>query len=271
MNRIGVRAHDYGRMSPDRLFTVIAEDGWEAIQLAIPKCIEGVDSWEGVTAEGVEKIGCVLRKNNLAVAVLGTYVELGMADPFLRNQAVKDFRSQLPFAKMLGAGCIASETTSRASQPGVSQREALLCLERSLAEILPDAEALGVTVAVEPVFYHTMATPELTRRVLVDMASPVLQVVFDPGNLFSPQDAANQKKLWNRAFDAFGNQIAAVHIKGVRIESGCTKGCTLEESQLDYMEISRLLKQTGREPALLREEAVPSNAVQEIAFMRTLQ
>lgn len=269
MNQIGVRAHDYGRMAPDSLFAHIAADGWETVQLAIPKCIEGIYAWKDITPERVEQIRRALRINNLSVAVLGAYVELGMVEPTLREQAVKIFRNQLPFAKMLGAGCVGSETTNMASQPGITREEALVCLEHSLSEILPDAEALGVTVAIEPVFSHTMATPELTRRVLTDMASPALQVIFDPGNLFSPQDASHQQDLWQRAFEAFGDRIAAVHIKGVRMESGVPAVCALEDSQLDYTMILQLLRQTGRKPALLREEAIPSRATQEIAMMRT--
>ena len=58
---------------------------------------------------------------------------------------------------ILGAGCIGTETTSMEKQPaGTTRKEAQELLCRSLADILPAAEALGVTVAVEPVTYHSM-------------------------------------------------------------------------------------------------------------------
>lgn len=270
MNLIGVRAHDYGRAEPEALLAAVAADGWQAVQLAPPKCFSGADGWDGVTPELMERARRALSENNLTAAVYGAYVELGAADEAVRAEAVRVFRAQLPFAKALGAGCVGSETTRSDAQPHVTRAKALACLERSLEAILPDAEALGVTVALEPVFRHTMATPELTRRVLADMASPALRVIFDPANLFSPEDAPRQQALWERAFEAFGERICAVHIKGARIEDGQTVRCPLEESEVDYSFVFRLLRQTGAEPPILREEAVPAHAARDLAFLRAL-
>ena len=270
MNLIGARAHDYGRAAPGPLFSAIAADGWQTVQLAFTKCMEGVAGWTDVTPQRVEEARRALEKNGLSVAVLGAYVELSMADEAQRAEAVRNFRAQLPHAKALGAGCVGGETTQMVKQPGVTRAQAMLCLERSLAEILPDAEDLGVTVAVEPVFYHAMATPELTRRVLDDLASPALRVIFDPANLYSPEDAPRQQSLWERAFESFGDRIAAVHIKGVRIEGGRPVSCPLEESEVDYPAVFRLLRQTGAQPPILREEAVPARAAQDLALLRRL-
>lgn len=270
MNKIGVRAHDYGRDAPEKLFARIAGDGWQCVQVAFPKCVEGVRNWADVTPGRVEAVRKALQVHHLSVAVLGAYTELGMVEEVQRKKAVSAFRAQLPVAKALGACCVGTETTSMAKQPGVCRQEALECLERSLAEILPDAESLGVTVAVEPVYYHTMATPELTRRVLDDLASPALRVILDPANLFSPQEAFRQRELWPRVFDAFGDKIVAVHIKGARLENGAPVSCLLEESQVDYRAIVDLLARSGIQPPLLREEAIPARAAGDQAFMRAL-
>lgn len=270
MNAVGVRAHDYGRDDAPGLLGRIAADGWQTVQLAMTKCLRGVNDWAGVTPELVAQTGRVLADRGLSVAVLGAYVDLGLADEARRSAAVDAFRAQLPHARALQAGCVGSETTKRATQPGVSGAEAFRCLERSLGEILPDAEALGVTVAVEPVYYHTLATPELTRQLLRDMASPALQVIFDPGNLFSPDEAPRQQALWQRAIDCFGDRIAAVHIKGVRLADGAPVSCPLAASDLDYPAIFRALRSTGREPPVLREEADPACAARDRAFLTAL-
>ncbi len=75
--------------------------------------------------------------------MLGTYVELAINDESrLKNAA--DFKSQLAVCKALGAGCIGTETTSMEKQPaGTTREEAQELLCRSLADILPAAEALG--------------------------------------------------------------------------------------------------------------------------------
>lgn len=270
MNLIGVRAHDYGRMKSKSLFANIARDSWQCVQLAFPKCIETVNRWEDITTDCVEHVQRELIVRGLSVAVLGCYVELGMADEVQRSAAVQVFCEQLQVAKLLNAGCIGTETTNMDKQPYVTRQEALQCLERSLAEILPRAENMGVTVAVEPVFYHVLNTPEATRRVLDDMASPALRVIFDPANLFSPAEACNQHAIWQRVFDSFGDKIEAVHIKGARIEGERTLSCPLKYSQVDYKSIFGLLSQSTSCPPLLREEAVPGQAAEDIAFLRGL-
>ena len=60
--------------------------------------------------------------------------------------------SQIPVAKALGAGCMGSETTNMAKQPGVTRKEAQEALLRSLGEILPACEEQGVLFAVEFVY-----------------------------------------------------------------------------------------------------------------------
>ena len=67
-----------------------------------------------------------------------------------------------------------------------------------------------------------------------------------------------------------GSRIAAVHCKGVRIEGGRPVSCPLEASQVDLAAVLRLLRQTGREPPLLREEAVPARAAADRAFLQGL-
>ena len=65
---------------------------------------------------------------------------------------------------------------SSTHQPaGTTRAEALAQLKKSLAEILPVAEQYGVTVGIEPVAYHSMATPRLTQEVLRDMQSKNLK------------------------------------------------------------------------------------------------
>ena len=100
------------------------------------------------------------RRHHVWVGVLGTYVELAIDDEAERRRNLADFKSQLAVCGALGAGCIGTETTSMALQPaGTSRERAQYLLCKSLEEILPEAERLGVTVGIEPVFWHSMNTP----------------------------------------------------------------------------------------------------------------
>lgn len=267
---VGARLHDYGKGRPDEMFGKVAADGFAAVQLAYKKVVPGVQSYADVTDALVAETAAAARKHGIQISVLGTYVELAIDDESrLRN--VADFRSQLAVCKALGAGCIGTETTSMAKQPaGTSRERAQYLLCKSLEAILPQAEALGVTVAVEPVTYHSMNSPRATRRILDTMQSPALGVILDLSNLVHAGNVNSQPAIWAEVGELLGDKITAVHFKGQRFRAdGSILSTSLEESATDYAGGFQMLRRLPQ-PVLpvLREEAVPARAASDIAFMR---
>lgn len=267
---VGARLHDYGKGSPDELFGRVAADGFVAVQLAYKKCVPSVRSYADVTDTLVAETVVAEKAHSIQVAVLGTYVELAINDESrLKNAA--DFKSQLAVCKALGAGCIGTETTSMEKQPaGTTREEAQELLCRSLADILPAAEALGVTVAVEPVTYHSMNSAAATRHILDTMRSPNLKVIFDMSNLVDAGNVGAQDRIWNGVGELLGDQIVAVHFKGQAFApDGGLLHTSLEDSLTDYAGAFAMLRQLPQDALpVLREEAVPARAASDIAFMR---
>ena len=267
---VGARLHDYGKGSPDELFGRVAADGVAAGQLAYKKCGPSVRSYADVTDALVAETVAAEKAHSIQVAVLGTYVELAINDESrLKNAA--DFKSQLAVCKALGAGCIGTETTSMEKQPaGTTREEAQELLCRSLADILPAAEALGVTVAVEPVTYHSMNSAAATRHILDTMRSPNLKVIFDMSNLVDAGNVGAQDRIWNDVGELLGDQIVAVHFKGQAFApDGGLLHTSLEDSLTDYAGAFAMLRQLPQDALpVLREEAVPARAASDIAFMR---
>lgn len=267
---VGARLHDYGKGSPDELFGRVAADGFAAVQLAYKKCVQSVRSYADVTDALVAETVAAEKAHSIQVAVLGTYVELAINDESrLKNAA--GFKSQLAVCKALGAGCIGTETTSMEKQPaGTTREEAQELLCRSLADILPAAEALGVTVAVEPVTYHSMNSAAATRHILDTMRSPNLKVIFDMSNLVDAGNVGAQDRIWNDVGELLGDQIVAVHFKGQAFApDGGLLHTSLEDSLTDYAGAFAMLRQLPQDALpVLREEAVPARAASDIAFMR---
>lgn len=257
---VGARLHDYGKGSPDELFGRVAADGFAAVQLAYKKCVPSVRSYADVTDALVAETVAAEKAHSIQVAVLGTYVELAINDESrLKNAA--DFKSQLAVCKVLGAGCIGTETTSMEKQPaGTTREEAQELLCRSLADILPAAEELGVTVAVEPVTYHSMNSAAATRHILETMRSPNLKVIFDMSNLVDAGNVGAQDRIWNDVGELLGDQIVAVHFKGQAFApDGGLLHTSLEDSLTDYAGAFAMLRQLPQDALpVLREEAVPA-------------
>lgn len=267
---VGARLHDYGKGMPDELFARVSADGFAAVQLAYKKCVPTVKSYADITEALVNDTITAEKAHNIQVAVLGTYVELAINDA-RRLQNVADFKSQLAVCKALGAGCIGTETTKMCDQPaGTTREEAQELLCRSLAEILPVAEELGVTVGVEPVTYHSMNSAAATRHILDTMRSPNLKVIFDLSNLVDADNVNAQDRIWNDIGELVGDKIVAVHFKGQAFNpDGSLLHTSLEDSLTDYAGAFAMLRQLPQEVLpVLREEAVPARAASDIAFMR---
>lgn len=267
---VGARLHDYGKGTVDEMFGKIAADGFAATQLAYKKVVPGVKSYADVTEALVAETIAASQKHHIQVAILGTYVELAIDDES-RLQNVADFQSQLAVCKALGAVCIGTETTNMAKQPaGTSRERAQYLLCKSLEAILPQAEALGVTVGIEPVTYHSMNSPRATRRILDTMQSPALGVIFDMSNLVHAGNVDSQAAIWEEVGELLGDRIKAVHFKGQGFRpDGSLFSTSLEESTTDYAGAFAMLRRLPQ-PVLpvLREEAVPARAASDIAFMR---
>lgn len=267
---LGTRGHDYGKGKVKDVFSRIQEDGWSCTQLAFKKLVEGVKSYEDVTPELVKEVEAAMKTVPMDVAVLGTYVELGAVDDSKRQSAVADFISQIPVCKALNIPCMGSETTSLSSQPaGTTHGDAMKALLKSLEAIMPVAEEHGVIVALEPVFAHTMNSVEVTREILDSMKSPNLKIIFDMANLMGPEWVEKQDVLYGRAMESWGDQIMAVHFKGVCYDENGRRSCLLEDSIVDYAAAFDAMKGLPQEVIpVLREEAVPMIAKKDQAFMR---
>ena len=268
--KVGARLHDYGKASIDELFRRILEDGFSCTQLAYKKCIPGVSGYDEVTPALVEQTLEAGKKHTIDVAVLGTYVELALDDVAKRLTNAEDFKSQLAVCKALGAGCIGTETTNMALQPaGTSRERAQYMLCRSLETILPEAEHLGVKVAIEPVSYHSVNTPKAARQILETLKSPALYVIMDMANLVSADDENCQEALWDDMGELLGERIAAVHFKGqTHAPDGSLVHTSLEDSTVDYAGAFAMLRSLPQSLPVLREEAVPARSASDIAFIK---
>ena len=267
----GARGHDFGRHTPADLLGAIGQAGFACTQLAYTKAVEGVSSYSDVTPQLVEATRQAVQDTGVSIAVYGTYVELSYVDEDRRKAEVAKVLSQIGNAKILGARCMGSETTPMAKQPGVRRQDAQEALLRSLGEILPACEEAGVLFGIECVYHHAMNTPEATRMVLDTMASPNLKIICDLANYIGAENAAldDQRRIWDKVGSWYGDKIAAVHFKGQAFKpDGSHYSTSLEDSAIDYTGGFAMLRQLPQASLpVLREEAVPTRAASDIAFM----
>lgn len=268
--KIGVRAHDYGRHGVADYAALLKKEGYEAIQLAIPKAFTGIESYSDITEKLCEEIHEEFAKQDIEIAVLGCYMDLGNPDEEIRTQAVKTFKNCLRFNQIIGARVVGSET----AYPHLSKWEKhhwFPHMMDSLKELRDEAERLDVWMAIEPVGWHPLEDAETARDVLRELDSDHVKIIFDPANVLERPLEIVQPAYWRRCFELLGDFIETIHLKDFTVDKdGAYVAKLLGEGDMNYSVLMEWLK-TRPDMPVLREEMNPATAAQDLAFMRWMQ
>lgn len=265
---IGMRGHDFGRMEPEALAKRIAAAGFRATQLAFTKAFPEPAA-QYMTPEALGRVRAAFKAEGIALPVMGCYVSPSDQDPekFAKGKAA--FAEALGASVTLGARCVGTETTHFTFPE--EEREAayarLLDFMRGSAAV---AASCGATIGVEPVALHTLNTPELTRRLLDEVNSDHLRVIFDLANLVTPRTASPQaqRELLLRSLTLFGDKICVLHVKdGVFNDEGKWENRPLGEGIMDWANLLPILREHDDSLCALREGVWPGMAERECALM----
>ena len=271
--RIGVRAHDFGRLSAGELAAKIAAKNLYCVQLALGKAIAGLDLKPGLLNPGLAfEIGGAFQKHGVQIAVLGCYVNPIHPDPATRKSLLGLFKEHLRYARDFGNGLVALETGSvRADYLPHPENHSEAAFQQSLAsiaELVAEAEKFGVIVGVEPVAAHAVSTPQKMRRMLDSVASNNLQVVFDPVNLLSFENHREQERVIGDSLELFGDRIAIIHAKDFVVENGQIKSVATGLGKLRYDLVMKFAEKEKPGISILLEDADAQTAPACRQFLR---
>jgi len=274
MLRVGLRAHDFGKLPPAELAARIAAKGLGSVQLALNKAIAGLDLQPGELSPGLAfHIGDAFRRAGIEIAVLGCYVNPIHPDPATRASLLGWFKEHLRHARDFGCGIVALESGSLnadySPHPGNHGEEAFQQSLASLSELVREAERFGVVVGIEGVASHVISTPEKMRRMLDAIPSPNLQVVFDPANLICAENHHRQDDIICGSFELFGPRIAVVHAKDFVADASGLRTVPAGQGQLHYHEVLGWLTRHKPYVSILLEETNESVAQESIRFLQT--
>jgi len=270
--KIGVRAHDFGRFSCQcQQAQTIKSAGFKCVQYAPAKAIEGIEHFDDITPQVLNRIQEGFGKNNVEITVLGCYIEPSLTDETQRLDSVRIFKDNLSHAKKLGVPIVGTETTGLNIHATGAEREAAYNrLKDSVLRMAEKAEAEDVFIGIEPVAEHTLNTPALTRRLLDEVGSSKLKVIFDPVNLVLPHTIHQQDMIFNEMFNLLGNEIYVMHIKDTVIEDDKKAWRKIGKGVINYTLIFDWLRKHKPEIRLLREDAKIDSYKEDIAAMSRL-
>jgi len=177
---------------------------------------------------------------------------VGDIDPAVRAAAKEDLKRSIDITHGLGAKALltipgAVDVFFLPDRPVQPQVEVMKYAKEGIAELLPHAEAAGVTLAIENVWNKLFMTSTELIDFIDSFGSKNVGSYFDVGNVLPfgyPQD-------WIRAL---GHRIAAVHFKDYRKAAANDAGFVdLLEGDVNWPEVVTALGEIGYNGAVVAE------------------
>ncbi|MEK9197407.1 sugar phosphate isomerase/epimerase family protein [Ureibacillus sp. 179-F W5.1 NHS] len=245
---IGIRAHDIDNLPLEELVSVIASKGLTAVQLALGKSFREMNTSLGSLSPGfAHHIGSVFKQKGIQIAILGCYINMIHPDCHVRRKELERFKEHIRFARDFGCSIVGTETGN--VNPDIVYTEEnfkeqpFYEVVESVKELVEEAEKFGVIVGIEGGINHPIHTPQRMKRLLEEIPSNHLQVIYDPANFISMDNYEHQEEVIQEAIELFGDKIVALHAKDFIIENNWVKIVPVGQGLLNYEVIFKSIKQ----------------------------
>ncbi|MBQ8979027.1 MAG: sugar phosphate isomerase/epimerase [Oscillospiraceae bacterium] len=263
--QIGLRVHDGERLPLEELLPLIKEKGFTCGHLALSKSVSPDYMRPTVLTPGYAMyLRRLFERCGLDIAVLGCYLNLADPDENRLRANTEKYLAHIRFASHLGCGVVGTETGAPNSaykyEPACHTEESLRTFIQNLRPVVGYAEKMGVIFAIEPVFKHIVCDPVRARRVLDEINSPNLQIIFDPVNLLSADNCGRREQIFEQVFDLLGKDIAVVHIKDYVVREGEIVSVAAGTGEMDYKSIMGFIKRDKPHIHVTLENTSPDNS-----------
>ena len=265
--QIGIRFHDTEKLPFEQRLARIREQGFSCIHLALSKVQDLPSDPEMLTPGYAMWLRHQFAQNDLDVAVLGCYLNLGNPNQKQLSHTQEIYMAQIRFAAALGCSVVGTETGSTNEDyhydpQACCSEQALLTLIQNLRPVVQYAEKMGVLLAIEPVWRHIVSDADRARRVLDTICSPNLRIILDPVNLISPQKYEQRDETIAHAIEVLGEDVAIIHLKDCRQLPGEVGSYACGTGDMDYTQIIHFAETRKPYIQATLENTTPENAVQ---------
>ena len=254
--KFGVRGHDIQADNLSQLATKCENYGVKSLQLVLRRSCENFK--EGIFSPSFAKyIGNLFADKNIDIDVLGCYINPSCTDENNLKSQLEFFVENLKYARYMNAGVVGLETGyvgEYCIPENNHTEEAYQYLLTNMKFLCSQAEKLGVTIAVEGVFDFVIGTPKLMHRLVSDLNSPNIAVIFDVFNLLTISNYKKQDEIMKEMFDLLGDKIAIIHLKDFKVVENKLVQCKIGEGILNIPLLLSLIKENKpRIPIVLEE------------------
>lgn len=240
----------FGGFGPNRtpyeFIDFASEHGLDGVEMTVGDCLP-ID----ISEDECRKIAAYAKERGVGTRTLATScygaMSLGAADEAERAKAVDFTKKYLQVAAWIGAETVlvvpgSARIAWDPSRPVVPYKTVWEKSLRSLNELVPVAEGLGVDIALENVWMRFLLSPMEWKLFLDQFKSNRIGMYLDVGNCLVYAPAQDYVEL-------LGSKIKAVHIKNWKgADGGGTLhgfGDSIFAGDVDYKALFAALAKTG--------------------------
>lgn len=263
--KIGIRGHDLGKRENGlELAKAAKKANFTSMQLVLHKALDGVSGESStLTKEFANQIKVAFEQNNIEIIMLGAYFNIIEGKKVQAD--IDKFKEHLKLAKEFGCSIVGSETGSysngRIYDHRTNTKEAYDTVLKVVRELVAVAEENDVYVAIEAAWYHVISNCKLVKKLLDDIHSNHLKVIFDLFNLVNIDNYKKQREIIDEAFDLYGEKIVLVHAKDFVVNGKALKQVPLGEGLYDYDYLIKKLAQEKPHMTIIFEGITGENKI----------
>ena len=244
--RLGIRTATYRTQSMKEAATLIRAAGFQGVQLGLWFADARLDlnspDWSYA-----RRARDIFAEAGVPILGLDGYVSLVHPDPATRQANLRGLVRLIEHAADFGTNIIGTEAGS--FHPGERGRArpddpvaGWKLFMHSMGEGVRAAQSAGVILAFEPTLSTLVGTIDEVRRMLDEIGSPHLKIIWDAAHYYDSTNVGDIPGLLKRMYKSFGSDVVMAHANDFRItQADRVQSCDIGDGKLDYATFISLL------------------------------
>lgn len=251
--RLGIFAKTFAGTDPFPVLTAAKAAGYECVQYNM--ACSGLPPLPADVPPGTaEAISAAMDRTGIEIVAISATYNMSHPDPGVRQQGQRSLEKIAAVAQEVGAPFLTLCTGTRDAHdqwrhhPDNATPDAWRDLVDSMQSALAIADRYDVDLGIEPELANVVDSAAAARRLIDELGSKRLKVVFDAANLFEAVPVDCQRAVVAEAIDMLADRIALAHAKDRAANGTFVSAGT---GVLDYGFYLRKLREVGFDGPLI--------------------
>lgn len=251
---IGLRGHDLGNSFEEMLDNAV-KNNVTNIQLAMPRTLSQYDFYKiGYDEKISNEVKKSLDDNGLRLSVLSCYINPVEHDEKILERDLTLFENFIRYAKKFNADVIGTETGFYQSVELTQSEDNYQFFLKNFRRLVKVAEDNDVIIGIELVHFFTIYSAEVMLRLLNDINSDNVAVIFDLSNVITMENYGRQHEIIDSVFELLRDKIRIIHLKDFKIKNNKKEFALVGTGDYDIKYLFTKIEELKHKPDIILDE-----------------